>query len=330
MKIRIPVTHVDETFRALGSSVRIIVTAPDARGLLARARAQLHDFEVCASRFRPDSELAALNADPRTVVPASPQLRDAVGAALWAARRSGGLVDPCLLDALEAAGYRRSFTPRERARGELTSLYDVKSSRPARPHPAALWRQVRVSVDAIERPPGLRLDLGGSGKGHAADRLAGLLGSARSWVVDAGGDVRVGGEHEVLVAHPLAAAPAARLRIDGGAVATSSVVRRAWRTAEGRAAHHLLDPSTGEPAWTGLLAVTALAPTTLEAETLCKTALLSGPAGARRVLARGGGVAIHADGTIEPIGPLPPVADATATPIGPLPLVADADRRRAA
>ena len=79
--------------------------------------------------------------------------------------------------------------------------------------------------------------------------------------------------------------------------------------------------------------MTALAPTTLEAETLCKTALLSGPAGARRVLARGGGVAIHADGAIEPIGPLPPVADATATPIGPLPLsppVADADRRRAA
>ena len=297
-RIRIPVTHVDETFRALGSAVRIVISAPDARGLLVRARAQLRDFEACASRFRPESELCALNADPRAAVPASRRLRDAVGAALWAARRSGGLVDPCLLDALEAAGYRGSFT-----RAAPVATPDGPT-RPARAHPAALWRQVRVDDrrGTIERPPGLRLDLGGSGKGYAADRVARLLGSARSFVVDAGGDVRVGGAHEVRVAHPLRDAPAALLRIDGGAVATSSIVRRAWRTADGRTAHHLLDPATGEPAWTGLLAVTALAPTTLEAETLSKLALLSGPDGARRVLAPAGGVAVHADGTAETIG----------------------------
>jgi len=51
---------------------------------------------------------------------------------------------------------------------------------------------------------------------------------------------------------------------------------RTWTTPDGRAAHHLLDPSTGRPAWTGLLTTTALAPTTLEAETLAKVALLSG------------------------------------------------------
>jgi FAD:protein FMN transferase len=80
-------------------------------------------------------------------------------------------------------------------------------------------------------------------------------------------------------------------------------VRRAWRTLDGGTAHHLIDPASGAPAWTGLLAVTALAPTTLEAETLAKTALLSGPAAARRLLADAGGVAIHAAGEVEPIGP---------------------------
>ena len=69
------------------------------------------------------------------------------------------------------------------------------------------------------------------------------------------------------MAHPLEQEPVARLRIADGAVATSSIVRRAWRTAEGRTAHHLLDPATGEPVRTGLVAVTALAPTALEAET---------------------------------------------------------------
>jgi thiamine biosynthesis lipoprotein len=87
-------------------------------------------------------------------------------------------------------------------------------------------------------------------------------------------------------------------------VATSSIVRRAWRTAAGHA-HHLLDPATGRPAWTGLLAATALAPTTLEAETLSKVALLAGPRGARRALAGHGGIVVHADGEVERIGPLP-------------------------
>ena len=88
----------------------------------------------------------------------------------------------------------------------------------------------------------------------------------------------------------------------GGAVATSSIVRRAWRRVDGRRAHHLLDPATGEPVWTGLLAATALAPTTLEAETLAKVALLGGPDRARGALGRHGGLLIHDGGDVERIG----------------------------
>ena len=56
-----------------------------------------------------------------------------------------------------------------------------------------------------------------------------------------------------------------------------------------------------------MLAATALAPTALEAETLAKAALLSGPAGARRLLAPRGGLVIRAGGAVEIIGPLPVV-----------------------
>jgi thiamine biosynthesis lipoprotein len=300
LTVTIPVERVDESFRALGSTARIAVAAPGARVLLARARAEIHAFEACASRFRPDSELCALNADPRRAVPASPRLRAAVAAALWAARESGGLVDPCLLDELEAAGYDCSFDTWGAA-DDIGAAAPPDVPAPARPHAAARWRFVSVDDErgVIERPPGLRLDLGGSGKGHVADRVAAIVGSAPEWLVDAGGDVRVGGEREVRVAHPLHAEPAAVLRLADGAIATSSVVRRSWRTANGGAAHHLLDPATGRPAWTGLLSVTALAPTTLDAETLAKAALLSGPDGARRILARHGGLAIHDDGEVE-------------------------------
>ena len=61
---------------------------------------------------------------------------------------------------------------------------------------------------------------------------------------------------------------------------------------------------TGEPAWTGLVSVTALAPTALEAETLAKAALLRGPRAAGALLAVHGGVLVHDDGDIELAGPL--------------------------
>jgi thiamine biosynthesis lipoprotein len=302
VRLRLPSTRADETFRALGTDVRLLVTGPGAAGRVAGARAEIAEFEACASRFLPGSELSALNADPRPVVPASSLLRGAVRAALWAAERSGGLVDPTLLDALEAAGYVRSYEPGSDAAGSPAGRIA-----PARPHPDARWRRIRVDhrSGTIERPRGLRLDLGGSGKGFVADHVARRFERAGSWVVDAGGDVRAGGVHDVLVAHPLDRSVVATLRIADGAVATSSIVRRAWRAADGRRAHHLLDPCTGAPVWTGLLAATALAPTTLEAETLSKVALLTGPSGARRALARHGGLVVHADGATERIGPLP-------------------------
>ena len=77
---------------------------------------------------------------------------------------------------------------------------------------------------------------------------------------------------------------------------------RIWRRADGTFAHHLLDPSTGSPVWTGLIGATALGDSALEAETLSKMALLLGPDGARRVLAGHGGLIVHDSGEVETIG----------------------------
>ena len=97
----------------------------------------------------------------------------------------------------------------------------------------------------------------------------------------------------MLAAHPFGGEPAAAIALRDGAVATSGVDARLW----GAAAHHLLDPATGEPAWTGVVSATALAPTAAEAEALAKAALLAGPLAGRALLARhGGGVLVLEDG----------------------------------
>ncbi len=307
----------DVTFPAMGGEVRLLIGRPAAPGLADPARAAdearcwIERFEAVASRFDPDSELCRLNADTRSTVPVSPLLATAVAAGLWAARRSGGLVDPTLLSPLEAAGYARS-----RAGQEPASLADALAAapprRPARPQPARAWSRVRVDAAGglVRRPAGVRLDTGGTGKGLAADALAHRLRGYRRFMVDCGGDLRVGGvgiaetPYDVEVQHPLTGEHAHVLRLDGGGVATSGLDVRLWRADGGGFAHHLLDPSTGEPAWTGLIGVTALGASTLEAETLSKLALLSGPERARGALAEHGGLLVHDSGDVELVGPL--------------------------
>jgi thiamine biosynthesis lipoprotein len=293
----------DVTFASMGSQARLVIEGADA----ATARAFLVAFERRLTRFDPTSELSVLNASPLEVVPASPLLRRAVQAALWAAERSHGLLDPTLVGALCAAGYDRS-----RRRAELPlaeALREAPGRAAAGPDPAARWRAVSVEAGAVRRPAGVQIDSGGTGKGLAADLTAMLLAGADRFAVDCGGDIRVGGPgaparpFDVQVRHPLTGDVAHELQLSAGAVATSGLNVRLWRDADGRPAHHLLDPSTGRPAWTGLVGATALAPTALEAETLAKIALLRGNA---RALNRYGGLVVRDDGEVELAGALQP------------------------
>jgi thiamine biosynthesis lipoprotein len=172
-----------------------------------------------------------------------------------------------------------------------------------------------VVAGTVTRPPGVRIDTGGCGKGLAADLAAERLSGYTSFVVDAGGDLRLGGEQPperlVRIDHPLEERPAHEFKLGRGAVATSGIKTRLWRTDAGYA-HHLLDPSTGRPAWTGLIQATSLGTTALEAETLAKMAFLAGPQAAREILSEQGGLIVLDDGTVELCGPLARSSAATA------------------
>jgi thiamine biosynthesis lipoprotein len=301
-------TEHELTFRCMGTQVRLLV--PD-RGGLDDTREWLASFDARLSRFREDSELCALNRDRRCAVPASALLRTAVSAGLWAAQRTGGLVDPTILPALRNAGYAASLAgvaPADLA----AALASAPPRRPARPLPAGRWRRVRVddAQGSVRRPRGVELDTGGTGKGLAADAVAHRLRARERFAVDCGGDLRVGGDgaqrtpYEVEVAHPFGGEPAHRLWLGPGAIATSGIDSRLWQRSDGSFGHHLIDPLTGVPAWTGLVTVTALAPTALEAETLAKAALLSGPRAGAALLAAHGGVLIRDDGDVQLVGPL--------------------------
>ncbi len=307
--------ELDYSFSAMGSDIRLLIgpplvsSAPAPLEVADREKAFVLDFGARLSRFRRDSELTTLNESPAQRVPAGELLRLAVRAGVWAARRSDGLVDPTLVQALERVGYAHSLQDAVPA-----SLPDALASAPARwparPHPAAAWREVVIDDDAgyVERPPGLEIDTGGTGKGLCADMVARHLRVYTRYAVDCGGDIAVGGvgvqlnPYMIDVEHPLTGRSLGAIAVSQGGVATSGLNVRIWRRADGSYAHHLLDPSTGEPVWSGLVGATALGATALEAETLSKMALLLGPDGAREVLGEQGGVIIHDDGTAEVVG----------------------------
>lgn len=297
-------------FPCMGTVIRIQVTdaggsASRARARLERAEGLLRELDRRLTRFDPTSDLARFNADTDESVTVSKVLLLAVRCAFTAARRSGGLIDPTIIDALERAGYAGSR--REAAPGSLREAVRLAPPRrPARPNRQSAWPSLLVDHRhcRVSRPPGVRLDLGGVAKGLSADLVASQLADCSSFAVDCGGDLHVGGRrgsdraHEVAVEDPFKGEIAGVLELDSGGVATSGIGVHLWRDHRGYQ-HHLIDPSTGTPAWTGVVAATALGRSTAEAELLSKLAVLSGPRRARDILRSSGGLLVLEDGTIE-------------------------------
>jgi len=80
----------------------------------------------------------------------------------------------------------------------------------------------------------------------------------------------------VAVSDPLKrSSSAATLELNSGGVATSGIDHRNW-TKGGNAQHHLIDPRTGRPAKTDLVAVTVVAPDLLIAERIALSAMVIG------------------------------------------------------
>jgi thiamine biosynthesis lipoprotein len=294
-------------FACLGGRTAVMAGGPHAERLLGVTRSRLHRWHRALTRFEAYSELSLLNAAPVSRVPVSELMLRFADAAVEAARQTGGLVDPTLVGEIEAAGYAEDWSGESLELG--TSLALAPPRAPARPDPRARWSRVTVDGDArtVNRPVGIRLDSGGVAKGLFADMAGEALAVTRSYAVDCCGDLRLGGtdgyERSVEVADPFGRGePLHEFHLSEGGVATSGIGRRSWAGPDGTPAHHLIDPSTGRPAWTGVVQATAIAPTATEAEYRAKAALLSGPASALEWLGRGG-VIVFDDGSHEVIEP---------------------------
>ena len=198
-----------------------------------------------------------------------------------------GRFDPTVLGCLVNAGYDRTFS-------EVPA--DGPPVAPAPPAPGCGEIRLWPLIPGVALPAGVQLDLGGIGKGYAADIVAiELLEAGAGGVcVNVGGDLRVAGEPPsggawvVAVDDPFQPGrDLLHLALHSGAVATTTRLKRRWRRG-GRDVHHVIDPASGEPASSGVAAVSVVAGEAWRAEALAKAAFLAGPADGARFLAENG------------------------------------------
>ena len=286
-----PAGFVTFSARALGSALRLTVHLPDAASPAQRAadhaaadaawadvRAEFDAVDVALSRFRDDSELTMLNrlAGSGRVVEVSWRTRRALAAVDRAGRVTNGRFDASVLGALERIGEHGAI------------LGPAEDAAP----PPSRARTPLAGGSLVHVPP-VPIDMGGIGKGlalrWACARALRSLPPRAGLQLEAGGDVVTGGTppedgwrigvEDPTAADADAAAPLVVVELRSGAIATSSVRVRHWVAPDGRVVHHLVDPRTGEPARTGLIAVTVAAPDPAWAEVWSKALFLAGRTG---------------------------------------------------
>lgn len=256
----------------------------------------------------PESQVSIMNGYAGSPVLVSDDVVRLVSYAVHAWRLTEGLYDPTMLTDLEAHGYDRSHE-------RLPAPEGLSITDPSRPVRLSQADQIDVDVvlGSVTLPEGLAFDPGGIGKGLAADILMDMVGKASGALIDLGGDLRIeghwvdGGPWPVGVSDPFdLERNIASLRIERGGVATSSSLRRRWRGADGFDRHHLLDPRTGEPADTDLVAATINAGTAWVADVVAKASVIGGSEYARELIrvTHTAGLLIDHSGETEIVGPL--------------------------
>lgn len=256
-----------ENFRAMDTDIDVFIESETQPfGAFAEARLTFEQQEERFSRFRPSSLVSRLN---RGETVDDGWLAEIVEMAIDAFETTAGLFNPMVLPALQSAGYDRTF--REVAGGE------VRRSNVVDPREVLVIEGTRVTLAS-----GLA-DLGGIVKGWTADLVAESLGERYGNVfVNAGGDIRClgddgGGAGWAMDVSGLSIEERVWTGRISGAIATSTTLKRRWKTGDGSEAHHLIDPRTGAPSAGEYVQVTARAEECWVAEVWAKAVLIGGP-----------------------------------------------------
>ena len=233
---------------------------------------RLRELEQWWSRFLPDSDITRANLAAGAPVGVHPDTLAVVARGIEGWRQTNGLFDLTVLPALLDMGYTNSVTtdaPAPLVPGRVIGMTGFIG--------------VDYTAGTLTVPATTALDLGGIGKGMAADIVAEELieRGATGAVVNLGGDMVVLGEPSndaswfVGIANPFnPEQQVLQLRLQNGGLATSGTSVRTWTGIDGTRRHHIVSPQTARSADTSLVAATVLASDAATAEIFATAAMM--------------------------------------------------------
>ena len=261
------------SFLAMDTAMELTVyRREDGEELLARVREEIQALEGLLSVTDEGSQISALNRGER--VDLAPEAAQLLREALALCADTGGALDITIYPVVRAWGFTTG-SHRVPSGQELSDLLERVD-----------YTRVALQGDTLTLPEGVELDLGGVAKGYASDRAAALLRQAGAdcALLDLGGSIQTigaspdGDPWRVGIRDPLgegAGDYCALVEVTGQAVVTSGMYERYFEQ-DGVRYGHIIDPSTGRPADSGLASVTVVAPSAALADGLSTALFVMG------------------------------------------------------
>jgi thiamine biosynthesis lipoprotein len=266
---------VDRTEAIMGTRIYVQVWAEDpAKGneAIDAVMADMRRIDDLMSHYKPDSQLSRINQlGNQQPVQVDKELFDLIKLSTYYSQITEGAFDITYASVGYMYDYPKHVHPTEA---------QIKSALPS-----VNWRNILFDEGHHTirfEHPGMRIDLGGIGKGYAVDRGIDILKArgVQHAVVTAGGDTRILGDHMgrpwlVAIRHPDDPNKVVtRIPLSDTAMSTSGDYER-YFDEDGVRYHHIIDPHTGHSA-NKVRSATILAPTATETDGLSKTAFVLG------------------------------------------------------
>jgi thiamine biosynthesis lipoprotein ApbE/arylsulfatase A-like enzyme len=269
---------------AMGSAATVRTCGPDKAALVPAVEAGLDEvdrLDALLSHYREDTPLSRLNREAAlAAVAVPPELADFLAVCLRWSRDSDGAFDVTVGPLMKAWGFFR-----DEGRRPDDAQLQAALARVGYRHVAVDRARHTVRFDR----PGVELDLGGIGKGYAADRVATLLRrhGVASALVNLGGSSVYGlgtppgaAGWEVGIADPTAPdRTATTVSLRDQALSVSGGYARFF-VKDGVTYSHIMDPRTGRPVQ-GVLSVAVVSASATDGDALDNVLFVQGPEKAR-------------------------------------------------
>ena len=240
---------------AMGTYMTLTAYGESAEEALTIAEDRIKELESLWSVTDENSDIYKVNQSGGTPTEINKETAEILQFALDMAKQTNGALDPTISPVVTAGGFISGEydIPTE---DELTDLLQNID-----------YEKVALEGNLVTLPDGMQLDLGAVGKGYTGDIIAELLKEqgVTSALLDIGGNIQMvgrkpdGSRWRLGIQNPFGEGSLGVLESEDGAVVTSGNYERYFIGEDGKQYGHIIDPSTGYPAESGLASVSIIA-----------------------------------------------------------------------